>query len=553
MNRSYALIAPIVLSLGLSGIVPVFAQAPQSAPMSITCPDGWRKVMEVWVGPPRRVEERCEPPAGGAAPPSTPAPAPEPEVSDPDTSQGGGDSPTTPGGSGLSGGESGSGDSGSTEGVPSPEQETESPSGGAPASPAQPPPIVFLPVEGGPVVSGGRGNARPSGDAIGCPEGSAASLEVDARTGEWRMWCTRRVVQEVAVPESATNPEETDPIPGVQAGQGIPGTRVSSQGSQRPAMSCPTGSAPSVVGNDSFRGILVWECVKTWQQYQPPTPVDSPEGDTESGTLEPSETEIAEALAESTVSVNRLTGEQIELTPEQQSKRVDASVGVVGALSSRDISSAANSATLLSEVHQEVAVSSLSRSQQRSVTKDLRSEVINSPLERQVREEVNSLVANDLSVVLKVANVERPEAVSTALADSRVQGLLASDTDPEVTRQARLALTAGNLPAVAGILRTQERVPRTEYRIAEALSKGQIVEARRLASQVNRFESSVVSLALQELLISQGQSSASAQTAAARALADGKLRSGAWYAFQGSGPQACTSVGCAWLGSAASR
>jgi len=335
-------------------------------------------------------------------------------------------------------------------------------------------------------------------------------------------------------------------------------------------MTCPNGSAPSVVGNDSFKGILVWECVKTWQKYESPvsfqdsdasTPQESSGDSLDEVAATPQESsgdsldEVAatKALADSTILANLLTGQSIQLSKVQQAKRLEASVGVANGLTSGELSVAARAAESLTSTYLDVAVSALPTRQARILTRELRSDRIESSLESQVRERTSSLVRNDINKMLVLANVEQPVAVSKALADSRVQSLLSIEKDKEVSRQARLAMTGGNLPAVAGILQTEELIPRIEYRIAEALSMGKLAEAQSLAARVTSFRSSVVSLALQELLVSQGQTSTSAKVVAAGALANGKLRSGAWHAFQGAKPQACSEVGCAWLGNSVTR
>ena len=403
-----------------------------------------------------------------------------------------------------------------------------------------------MPVEGGPVVTGGRGNPRPSGDALNCPEGSGASLESDARTGEWRMWCTRRVVQEVAVPVPANNEDEPDPLPALQAGQAVPGTRVVAQGVGQPPMSCPSGSAPSVVGNDGFRGVLVWECVKTWQQYVPPVT----EGESPGAVDGVGENDLAGLLDDSGIRPTQGSSQQARLSPQQQQTRLAAALGVANGVRSGDVGQAAESAQSLTATYQQVLVSSLPPDEARRVTRDLQNQESNSKGAREVQSRVRELVSADVSKVLSIVDVERPNEVAQALAEPRVQSLLQNDLSSEASRAAKLSMTAGNLPAVAGVLRTEEKVPAKEYLIADALSKGKVVQARKLASSIPTFQSSIVSLALQELLAAQGQTRVSAQVAATRALAEGNFRSGAWYAFQGTPLQSCSTTGCAWLGSA---
>lgn len=357
------------------------------------------------------------------------------------------------------------------------------------------------------------------------------------------MWCTQRVIQEVALPQPAADQAEADPLPSIGVGQSVPGTRVVSQGAERPSMSCPTGSAPSVVGNDSFRGVLVWECVKTWQEYVPPA-TDSPTvgPDEEAGGVD-----LVSVLGE--VDVRRGPGQvrPVSLSSAQQQARVTAAAGVMSAIVDGDLGEAAKSAQELSDTYAQAIVSTLPPRQARQVARQLERANPLSRQAKQVQARVGTLVATDVNRALAAVNVARPTEVARALAQPRVQSVLGSDLTPEVSRVAQLSMAAGNLPAVAGVLRTEERVPATEYRIAEALSRGNISQARQLASGMTDFKSSIVSLALRELLVSQGQASPSAQVAAAQALIDGTFRPGAWYAFQGEIPQPCSSPGCVWL------
>lgn len=405
---------------------------------------------------------------------------------------------------------------------------------------------MFLPVEGGPQLGGGRGTTPPSGAQLGCPEGSSASLSVNARTGEWQMWCTRRVIQEIALPAPPAEMGEKDPLPDLEPGATVPGTRIVGQGAQRPTMNCPAGSAPSVVGNDSFRGTLVWECVKTWTQAAPASDDSDEEAPDSAPALVLSE--VAAVTEGSRISVGITSRASVQLSAEHQSNRVAALTGAVEGVLDANPAQAGAAAALLSETYADAALGTLTGSERRTVARQLATLKIDSPAEGLLVKKVATQATSDLGEVLSALNVERPNETAKALADVRVQSLLKAEPPEDIAVQAEMAITAGNFASAAGILRTVSPVPAVEYRIAEALSKGDLARARSLASGVWSFKSSIVTMALEELLQAQGQTSTAARISASKALADGKLKAGAWYAFSGTAPQKCATTGCAWLG-----
>ncbi|MDC3376848.1 hypothetical protein OAV85_02455 [Candidatus Nanopelagicales bacterium] len=356
--------------------------------------------------------------------------------------------------------------------------------------------------------------------------------------------------QVIAAPEPASDADEADPLPDIRPGGSIPGTRISSQGEAQPEIACPAGSAPSVVGNDSFRGILIWECVKTWREYEAPTtPAPDDGGESEGGEASNElPEEVSDALSGVLEDLGGEIGASTILSSDQSARRDAEAVSAVVGVRTGNVIQATLSAKELTTTYQSVLAANQEEISLKRLEKQLQTSKIDSDIERDIRRVAEKQARKDLQVVFQAANIERAAATSRGLVDDGVQSILGKTIDDEAERAALLSLRAGDLPAVAGVLRTEEKVPRVEYQIAEALSRNDFAEARSLAKSVNRFESSIVGMALQEMLESQGQSSGSAKVAAAKALSAGRLRSGAWYAFQGTAVQKCESTGCAWLG-----